>query len=153
MKLLIVDADRDLVEMLTGWLKTLGHEVRRAYSGKQARIAWEDQKPDLVILDTSLHDTDALAMCRDLQRRHDALLMIVTEGKSVQDEIRCLEEGADDYLRKPFFPKQLLAHIRAIIRRWKASCCMCWRSMPIMCARPLRLCRISGVLATTGMLL
>ena len=117
MKLLIVDTDRDLVDMLTGWLKTLGHDVRRAYSGEQARIAWEEQKPDLVILDTSLKDTDALAMCRDMRRRHDAFLFIVTDGTSVQDEIRCLEEGADDYMRKPFFPKQLLAHIRAISRR------------------------------------
>src|SRR6266849_6827153 len=117
MKLLIVDSDRDLVEMLIGWLKTLGHEVRRAYSGEQARIEWEEQKPDLVILDTSLEDTDALAMCRDMRRRHDALILIVTDAKSVQDEIRCLEAGADDYIRKPFFPKQLLAHIRAISRR------------------------------------
>src|SRR5215470_5894734 len=96
MKLLIVDSDRDLVEMLTGWLKTLGHEVRRAYSEEQARIEWKEQNPDLVILDTSLKDTDALAMCSDMQRRHDALLIIVTDGKSVQDEIRCLEAGADD---------------------------------------------------------
>jgi DNA-binding response OmpR family regulator len=117
MKLLIVDSDRDLVEMLTGWLKTLGHQVRRAYSGRQARIEWKEQQPDLVILDMSLNNTDALAMCRDMQRKHDALLMIVTDRTSVQDEIRCLEAGADDYIRKPFFPKQLLAHIRAISRR------------------------------------
>src|SRR5260370_35496101 len=121
MKLLIVDSDRDLVEMLTGWLKLLGHEVLRAYSVEQARIEWEEQKPDLVILDTSLKDTDALAMCRDMRLRHDALIFIVTDGKSVQDEIRCLEAGADDYICKPFFPKQLLARIRAISRRARST--------------------------------
>jgi DNA-binding response OmpR family regulator len=121
MKLLIVDSDRDLVEMLTGWLKTLGHEVRRAYTGEQARLEWEGQKPDLVILDTALKDTDALAMCRDMRLRHDALILIVTAGKGVQDEIRCLESGADDYLCKPFFPKQLLAHIHAISRRVRST--------------------------------
>jgi DNA-binding response OmpR family regulator len=121
MKLLIVDSDRDSVEMLTGWLKTLGHEVRRAYTGEQARIEWEEQKPDLVILDTALKDTDTLAMCRDMRLKHDALIFIVTDGKSVQDEIRCLESGADDYLCKPFFPKQLLARIRAISRRARST--------------------------------
>jgi DNA-binding response OmpR family regulator len=121
MKLLIVDSDRDLVEMLTGWLKTLGHEVRRAYTGEQARIEWGEQKPDLVILDTALKDTDALAMCRDMRLKHDALIFIVTAGKSVQDEICCLESGADDYLCKPFFPKQLLARIRAISRRVRST--------------------------------
>lgn len=121
MKLLIVDSDRDLVEMLTGWLKTLGHEVRRAYTGEQARIEWEEQKPDLVILDTALKDTDTLALCRDMRLKHDALIFIVTDGKSVQDEIRCLESGADDYLCKPFFPKQLLARIRAISRRARST--------------------------------
>lgn len=121
MKLLIVDSDRDSVEMLTGWLKTLGHEVRRAYTGEQARIEWEEQKPDLVILDTALKDTDTLAMCRDMRLKHDALIFIVTDGKSVHDEIRCLESGADDYLCKPFFPKQLLARIRAISRRARST--------------------------------
>ena len=121
MKLLIVDADRDLVEMLTGWLKTLGHGVRRAYSGEQARSEWEEQKPDLVILDTALKDTDALALCREMRLRHDALILVITDGKSVQDEIRCLEAGADDYMQKPFSPKQLLAHIRAMSRRARSS--------------------------------
>lgn len=121
MKLLIVDSDRDLVEMLTGWLKTLGYEVYRAYSGERAKLEWEEQKPDLVILDTALKDVDALAMCRDLRHIHDALVLVVTDGKDVQDEVRCLESGADDYLRKPFFPSQFLAHIRAVSRRGRST--------------------------------
>jgi DNA-binding response OmpR family regulator len=121
MKLLIVDEDRDLVEMLTGWLKTLGHEVRRAYSEDQARREWEEQQPDLVILDTALRGTDALAMCREMRTRHDALILVITDDKDVQDEVRCLEAGADDYLRKPFFPAQLLARIRAISRRGRST--------------------------------
>ncbi len=111
MKLLIVDNDRNQVEMLTGWLKTLGHEVRRAYSGERAKREWEEQQPDLIILDPVLKDIDALAMCREMRSKHDALILVVTEGKDVQDEVRCLDSGADDYLRKPFFPDQLLARI------------------------------------------
>src|SRR6266699_2072923 len=121
MKLLIVDNDRDLVEMLNSWLKTLGYEVYRAYSGERAKVEWEEQKPDLVILDTVLKDADALDMCREMRHIHDALVLVVTDGKDVQDEVRCLESGADDYLRKPFFPAQLLARIHAVSRRGRST--------------------------------
>lgn len=121
MKLLIVDTDRDLVEMLTCWLKTLGYEVYRAYSGERAKSVWEEQEPDLVLLDTNLTDVDALTMCRDMRHNYDALVLVITEGKAVQDEVHCLESGADDYLRKPFFPSQLLARIHALNRRGRSS--------------------------------
>ena len=120
-KLLVVDNDRDLVEMLTGWLKTLGYEVHRAYTGKHAMCEWEKHQPDLIILDTMLVDVDALAMCREMRNKHDALVIVVTDGKDVHDEIRCLESGADDYLRKPFFPAQLLARIHAVSRRGRST--------------------------------
>jgi DNA-binding response OmpR family regulator len=121
MKLLIVDIDRYLVEMLTSWLKTLGYEVYRAYTGARAMAEWEEQQPDLVLLDTTLKDVDALTMCRDMRTKHDALVMVMTDGKDVQDEVHCLEAGADDYLRKPFFPTQLLARIHAVSRRGRST--------------------------------
>jgi len=120
-KLLVVDNDRNLVEMLTGWLKTLGYEVHRAYTGKQAMREWGEHQPDLIILDTMLVDVDALAMCREMRSEHDALVIVLTDGKDVHDEIRCLESGADDYLRKPFFPAQLLARIHAVSRRGRST--------------------------------
>src|SRR5450755_5200143 len=121
MKLLVVDSDRDLVEMLTSWLKTLGYEVHRAYTAERAKIEWIEQRPDLVIMDTALKDVDMLSLCRELRNKHDALILVVTDGKDVQDEVRCLESGADDYLHKPFFPSQLLARIRAVSRRSRKS--------------------------------
>src|SRR5712692_10929293 len=121
MKLLIVDNDRDLVEMLNSWLKTLGYEVYRAYSGERAKVEWEEQKPDLVILDTVLKDVDAMEMCCQLRHLHDALVLVITDSKDVQDEVRSLESGADDYLRKPFFPEQLLARIHALSRRCRST--------------------------------
>ena len=121
MKLLIVDSDRYLVEMLTSWLKTLGYEVYRAYTGERARIEWEQQQPDIVILDTALKDVDVLTLCRDMRNVHDALVLVVTDGKDVQEEVHCLESGADDYLRKPFFPTQLLARIHAVSRRGRST--------------------------------
>ena len=121
MKLLIVDPDRDLVEMLMSWLKTLGYEVYRAYTGDRAKIEWEEQAPDLVLLDTAIKDVDALEMCLNLRHKHDALVLVMTDGKDVQDEVRCLESGADDYLRKPFFPSQLIARIHALSRRGRST--------------------------------
>src|SRR5437016_5453265 len=108
MKLLIIDSDRNLVEMLAGWLKTLGYQVDWAYTAEQARAIWREQQPDFVIVESALQGVDALAVCRELQSIHDALVLVVTEGKDIADEVRCLEAGADDYLRKPFLPDQLL---------------------------------------------
>src|SRR5437588_5957991 len=121
MKLLLVDNDRYWIEMLNGWLKTMGYEVRRAYTTEQARVEWIEQQPDLVILDPGLKDGDGLAMCRELRVKHDALVLVVTEGKDATDEIHCLEGGADDYLLKPCFPSQLLARIRALSRRARST--------------------------------
>jgi len=136
MKLLLVDSDHHLVEMLTGWLKTLGYEVHRAYTGERAKTLWVEQRPDLVILDTALKDVDGLTICRELRSIHDALVLVVTEGKDVQDEVRCLESGADDYLRKPFFPGQLLARIRAVSRRTRST--LAQRPSSILTVGPLR---------------
>jgi DNA-binding response OmpR family regulator len=136
MKLLIVDVDRDLVEMLTSWLKTLGYEVCRAYTGERAKIEWEEQEPDLVLIDTALRDVDALAMCRDMRHKHDALVLVITDGKDVQDEVRCLESGADDYLHKPFFPSQLLARIHALSRRGRST--LAQRPSSIVTVGPIR---------------
>jgi DNA-binding response OmpR family regulator len=121
MKILIVDNDRDLVEMLTSWLKTLGYEVRRAYTAERVKSEWMEQRPDLVLLDTAFSGVDMLALCQELRAKHDALVLVITDGKDVQDEVLCLESGADDYLRKPFFPSQLLARIRAVSRRARST--------------------------------
>lgn len=121
MKLLIIDNDRNLVEMLSGWLRTLGYDVCRAYTAERAKREWEEQQPDLVILESALEDVDALKMIREMRSKHDALVLVLTACRDVQDEVRCLESGADDYLRKPFFPTQLLAHIHAVSRRGRSG--------------------------------
>src|SRR5205823_1723637 len=123
MKLLIVDPDRDLVEMLKSWLKTLGYEVYRAYTGERAKIEWEEQEPDLVLLDPNVKDVDALAMCREMRHKHDALVLVVTEGKDVQDEVRCLESEADLRWHNGPPPSSRLA-LCASIRCIMKSACM-----------------------------
>ncbi len=121
MKLLLIDRDRDLVEMLSGWLKTRGYTVERAYTVEQAEVTWREQGPDLVLVDIEHPDADILKLCRELRLEHDALVMVMTASKDVQDEVCSLEAGADDYLRKPFFPAQLLARLRALSRRSRST--------------------------------
>ena len=121
MKLLIVDSDRDMVEMLTSWLKTHGHEVQHAFSLERAKRLWVEHRPDLVIMDTRVDDADAMAMCREMRCAHDALVLAMPNQRDADVEAECLNGGADDYLPKPFVPKQLLAHIRALSRRVRNS--------------------------------
>ena len=121
MKVLIIDSDKHWVEMLNGWLKVMGYDVRRAHTGEQAKCEWTEQQPDIVLLDPDLHNVDALAMCRQLRIIHDALILVMTEDKGVEHEISCLESGADDYLRKPMFPSQLLARIHTLSRRTRST--------------------------------
>ena len=148
MKLLIIDTDRDFVEMLTYWLKTVGYEVYRAYTGTQACHEWEQQQPDLVIIDPLLKDKDGLNVCQEMRAKHDSLVLVITDGKDVQDEIRCLESGADDYLRKPFFPTQLLARIRAISRRGRSS--LVQRPSSIVTAGALRVDSLRNEVTVDG---
>ncbi|MEO8952962.1 MAG: response regulator transcription factor [Ktedonobacteraceae bacterium] len=117
MKLLFVDADLHCVEMFTGWLRTRGYEVHCASTEEHAKIVWKKQLPDLVILSTTLKDVDTMAMWREMYTRHDTLAIALTEGKDVEEEVRWLESGVDDYLRKPFLPALLLARIHAVSRR------------------------------------
>src|ERR1051326_7166464 len=148
MRLLIIDHDRDLVEMLIGWLKTLGYEVYRAYTGERARTEWIEEHPDLVLIDPALEGVDALALCREMGRTHDALVLVMTDGKDVQDEIRCLESGADDYLRKPFFPAQLLARIHALSRRARST--LEQRPSSIITVGPLRVDSLHNEVSVHG---
>jgi len=121
LNILVVDSDRDMVEMLTGWLRTRGYSVNFAFTADRIRSSWETHEPDLVILDVSMPGVDTLAMCRDLRSQHDALILAVTAEHDTQMEVQCLESGADAFLPKPFMPKQLLAHIHALGRRVRST--------------------------------
>ena len=87
-------------------------------------------------------------MCRDLRHRHDALVLVMTEGKEVKDEVRCLESGADDYLRKPFFPSQLLARIHALGRRGRST--LAQRPSSIISVGPLRVDSLHNEVSVYG---
>lgn len=121
MKVLLVDSDSDMSEMLGSWLKTRGYEVQHAFTGERTRTLWLEHQPDIVILDVSLRDTNAFALLRDLRTKHDALVLATSDAQDVQTEVECLNAGADAYLRRPFYPAQLLAHINSLTRRVRTT--------------------------------
>ncbi len=139
MKTLVVDSDRDMVEMVTSLLKTYGYEVHRAYDGEHARAAWLMHEPDLVILDSQVSEINPAVMFHDLQARHDALVLVLAERADAQTQVRYLDAGADAFLPKPFLPGQLMAHIRAMSRRLRST----------LRARPLSLVQVGPLRVDT----
>jgi len=117
MKIMVADHDRDMVDMLSFWLKGHGYDVVRAFDGEQAIKRWHETVPDLILLDLHLSKRDGFAVCQQLRSETHAPALILTGSACEEDEVRGLEMGADDYLRKPFSLRQLLAHITAVMRR------------------------------------
>lgn len=121
MKLLVVDNDRDMVEMVVGWLRTRGYEVHHAFTNERARQVWLEKRPDVVIIDPERKGDDSLAMCREMRDAHDALVLVLSKTYGEDAESAFLENGADSFLAKPFLPRQLLAHLRALSRRVRST--------------------------------
>jgi DNA-binding response OmpR family regulator len=117
MKILIADDDRELVDMLTYWLRAHGHQITVAFDGEQAMKRWREQPPDLVLLDIQMPRFDGFEVVRRMRGESNALVIVLTCCDREDDEVRALELGADDFLRKPFRPRQLLARIQAAGRR------------------------------------
>jgi two-component system OmpR family response regulator len=116
---LIVDDDRDIRELIAAYLEKNGMRTTLAANGRQMRAALESGAPDLVVLDLMLPGEDGLALCRELRAgkfRAIPVLMLTARGEEV-DRIIGLEMGADDYMPKPFAVRELLARIRAVLRR------------------------------------
>src|SRR5258708_11888803 len=117
MKIMVADHDCDLVDLLSFWLKRQGYDVVRAFDGEQALHRWHQAWPDLVLLDLHLPKCDGFAVCQQMRSETPAMALILTGSACEEDEVRGLELGADDYLRKPVSPRRLLARITAVMRR------------------------------------
>ncbi len=119
-KILIIEDDRDIVEMVEYNLKEQGYETVSAFNGKQGIKSAEKEQPDLIILDIMLPVTDGFEVCRILKNHQKTahIPIIILSAKSQEiDKVVGLELGADDYVTKPFSPRELIARIRAILRR------------------------------------
>jgi len=117
--LLIVDDDRQLLALLDEYLSARGYRVSTATHGRQMRQVLAGARIDLVVLDVMLPGEDGLSLCRDLRARSVAPIpvLMLTARSDEADRIVGLEMGADDYLGKPFAARELLARIRAVLRR------------------------------------
>ena len=116
--ILIVEDDRDILEVVTIMLGREGFKVLKATNGKEA-IEGVSKKPDLIILDVMLPDMDGFTVCRRIREESLAPVLFLTAKTGVQDKTEGLEAGGDDYLVKPFFQEELLARIRALLRRYE----------------------------------
>ncbi|MGC9469553.1 MAG: response regulator transcription factor [Anaerolineae bacterium] len=118
MKVLVVDDDRTLADVLGFTLRREGFTVDVVHTGEAALEAWERNAPDLIVLDINLPRLDGFAVCRQI-RAHDAEIPIIllTVRDEENDIIRGLKIGADDYITKPFSPRQLVARAQAVLRR------------------------------------
>jgi DNA-binding response OmpR family regulator len=116
-KILVIEDEQDISNLVKASLERESYQVQVAASGQAGLQQIEAFLPDLLVLDLGLPDTDGLTLCREL-RRHNSLpiLMVSARGDDI-DRIIGLEVGADDYLAKPFNPKELVARVRALLRR------------------------------------
>ncbi len=115
--ILVVDDDVKITAMLRRSLDYAGYRVREAHDGMEALEVAEAINPDLVILDIMMPLIDGLEVCRRLRAGGDTLIILLTARDELSDKIRGLDSGADDYLVKPFSLEELLARVRALLRR------------------------------------
>ncbi len=117
---LIVDDDRSIRQMLAEYLGSHGFRTAQAEDGAAMRAAIEQELPDVVLLDLRLPREDGLSLARFLRERYDVGIIMVTAAGEVIDRVVGLEVGADDYVPKPFDPRELLARLKSVMRRSQA---------------------------------
>jgi len=125
MKALVVDDDRVLADLVVFTLRRAGYETVMANDATSTIRRWREDQPDLIILDINLPGTPGLengfAICRHIRSEADTPIILLTVRGEEADIVRGLEAGADDYVLKPFSPRQLTARVQAVMRRFRAT--------------------------------
>ncbi|HHY98422.1 MAG TPA: response regulator transcription factor [Firmicutes bacterium] len=116
-KVLVVDDEPSIVELIRFNLEREGFKVTAAYSGGGLLDRIRAERPDLVILDIMLPGEDGLTICREIRKESNLPIIMLTAKDSETDKVLGLELGADDYITKPFSPRELIARVRAVLRR------------------------------------
>jgi DNA-binding response OmpR family regulator len=117
MKALIVDDDLVLADVLSFTLRRAGFLVITAHDGQAALDTWQAESPDLIVLDLNLPRIDGLTVCQRIREKTSTPIIILSVRGEDDDVVRALELGADDYITKPFSPRQLVARAQAVLRR------------------------------------
>ncbi|MGG6433073.1 response regulator YycF [Anoxybacillus sp. D401a] len=116
-KILVVDDEKPIADILQFNLKKEGYDVYCAYDGVEALQKVEDVQPDLILLDIMLPQKDGMEVCREIRKKYDMPIIMLTAKDSEIDKVLGLELGADDYVTKPFSTRELLARVKANLRR------------------------------------
>jgi len=116
-KILIVDDEMKIVEVVKSYLEKSGYSVYVAYNGKEALDKFEKENPALVILDLMLPDITGEEICKTLRKKSRVPIIMLTAKVEEEEVLRGLNIGADDYVTKPFSPRQLVARVEAVLRR------------------------------------
>ena len=116
-KILVVDAEKPIADILEFNLKNDGYEVICAYDGDEAIKLVEEHKPDLILLDIMLPEKDGMEVCKEVRKKYDMPIIMLTAKDSEIDKVLGLELGADDYVTKPFSTREILARVKANLRR------------------------------------
>jgi DNA-binding response OmpR family regulator len=116
-KILIIEDEAELVKVLRSYLEKAGFDVVSAFRGDTGLDTWRDTKPDLVILDLNLPGVDGLDVARTIRREDDTPIIMVTARVEETDKLIGLELGADDYVTKPYSPREVVARVRTVLRR------------------------------------
>jgi len=121
MALLVVEDDVDLLDILCFALRRAGHDVIPARDGAAALQIWKDKDPQLVLLDIDLPNVNGWEVCKSIRSESSTPIIMLTGASADADAVKGLELGADDYVTKPFSPRQLIARVEAVLRRSKES--------------------------------
>ncbi len=116
--ILVVDDEANIVELATLYLENEGYRVQPAFDGEEALRLFREQRPDLIILDIMLPVLDGWEVCRRVRAESDVPIIMLTAREAEVDKVVGLELGADDYLTKPFSPRELTARVKAVLRRY-----------------------------------
>ena len=120
-RILVVDDDKNINELLRLYLEKEGFGVVSAYDGHEAVKQFDENEPDLVLLDIMLPGIDGWQVCREIRKKSDKPVIMVTAKGETFDKVLGLELGADDYVVKPFDTKEVVARIKAVLRRYSSK--------------------------------
>ena len=120
-KVLIVDDEKNICEIIRLYVEKEGYKTAIAYDGEQALLLFESEKPDIILLDVMMPKKDGWQVCREIRAKYDVpIIMLTAKGETI-DKVLGLEFGADDYVVKPFDAKELVARIKAVLRRYHSN--------------------------------
>lgn len=132
-KILIVDDDNNIAELISLYLTKECYDTKIVNDGDQALIAFEHYKPNMLLLDLMLPGIDGYQVCREIRAKSDVPIIMLSAKGEVFDKVLGLELGADDYILKPFDSKELVARVKAVLRRFQPAKPEAYASVDIKC--------------------